>query len=212
MRNVGAAEWILSLVMNPDRAASTAGDLGESASSRGAVRFWFSVARTAGSLLWRGLIAEPVRMFGFALLGFGVETALAMVWGILYVSIVFTFFEHLPSFLSSGVFLMTVCFSPSCLIQFQIGRFLARRVPGRELTVCLALTILVAIADIGTELLSPGGGVQSSQMLLNVAISGGGVKLSRMFLAIAITPIPTTLALFAGAACVRRRTLVSVAS
>jgi len=67
MRNAASAEWILSLVS--DNAASTVGDLVEEASSRGALWFWASVLRTAGSHVWRDLSASPWRMVGLAFWG-----------------------------------------------------------------------------------------------------------------------------------------------
>ena len=67
MRNDATAEWILSLVS--DNAASTVGDLVEEASSRGALWFWASVLRTAGSHFWRDLSASPLAMVGLAFWG-----------------------------------------------------------------------------------------------------------------------------------------------
>jgi len=69
MRNAAAAEWILSLVSAPDRAASTVGDLVEEASARGTLWFWSSVLQTAGSHLWNDLCVSPLRTVGLALWG-----------------------------------------------------------------------------------------------------------------------------------------------
>jgi hypothetical protein len=69
MRSAAAAEWILSLVTEPDRASSTVGDLVEESSPRGALWFWASVWRTAGSHFWRDLSASPLRMAGLAFCG-----------------------------------------------------------------------------------------------------------------------------------------------
>ena len=66
MHNATVAEWILSLVATPDRAASTVGDLVEEATSRGTLWFWSSVLRTAGSHLWHDLTVSPLRMLGLA--------------------------------------------------------------------------------------------------------------------------------------------------
>ena len=64
---VRIAEWVLELVTAHERAASTVGDLRESAATRGEAWFWSSVLRTMGSLLWRGIIAEPRMMLWLAL-------------------------------------------------------------------------------------------------------------------------------------------------
>ncbi|MGA3098453.1 MAG: hypothetical protein ABSF25_18520 [Bryobacteraceae bacterium] len=67
MRNAATAEWILSLVS--DNAASTVGDLVEESSPRGALWFWSSVLRAAGSHFWRDLSASPWRMVRLAFWG-----------------------------------------------------------------------------------------------------------------------------------------------
>ncbi len=66
MHSAAVAEWILSLVAPPDRAASTVGDLVEEASSRGTLWFWSCVLRTAGSHLWHDLTVSPLRMLDLA--------------------------------------------------------------------------------------------------------------------------------------------------
>jgi hypothetical protein len=63
------AEWLLESVTTRERAASTVGDLRETAATRGEAWFWASVLGAAGALLWRGMVAEPRRMLGLAFRG-----------------------------------------------------------------------------------------------------------------------------------------------
>jgi len=81
MRNPNAAEWILSLTIAPDRAASTAGDLLEEAPARGIFWFWSSVLRTASSYVWHDLRASPLRMLGLAFSGLLTSIALCVLVG-----------------------------------------------------------------------------------------------------------------------------------
>ena len=83
MHNAAIAEWILSLVVAPDRAASTVGDLVEEASSRGPLWFWSCVLQTAGSHLWHELTASPLRMLGRGLWGVAAIWVLSLMFGLL---------------------------------------------------------------------------------------------------------------------------------
>jgi hypothetical protein len=76
MRDARIAEWILSLVTTPDRAASAVGDLMEDVVARRALRFWGSVSYLTISLLVRDLASNPVRMVGLGALGLLIELLL----------------------------------------------------------------------------------------------------------------------------------------
>lgn len=100
MRSGHPAEWILSLLEPPERASSTVGDLMEEAAGRGPLWFWIQVTCTALILLWRGLTAAPLRMIGFAVMGwFGCMAASLVLWwgGFILVTLVWGigyFFTH----------------------------------------------------------------------------------------------------------------------
>ena len=83
MRSIRLAEWILSLVTAPVRAASTAGDLVEERSTRGPIWFWNSVLRTVASHVWRGIAEAPARVAGVAFLGAVIEVAAGFLWAFL---------------------------------------------------------------------------------------------------------------------------------
>src|ERR1035438_7728602 len=87
MHNVGIAEWILSLVTAPERAATTAGDLAEEASTRGVVWVWWNVWRTAWSLLWCDLQRTPWRMVRLALLGGWANAVIGSVFAIIVLNV-----------------------------------------------------------------------------------------------------------------------------
>jgi hypothetical protein len=59
MRRTDAAEKLLSLATDPERAANIAGDLSEDAAGHGSVWFCFRLARVASSLVWRAWSDEP---------------------------------------------------------------------------------------------------------------------------------------------------------
>lgn len=67
MREPATAELILSLVMAPDRAASTLGDLLEERQTGGRARFWRSIASTFAAAFLRDLIADPLTKVRLAL-------------------------------------------------------------------------------------------------------------------------------------------------
>ena len=83
MRNASIAEWILARVTTPERAASIIGDLAENAESTKAIWFWWSVIRTAFSLLCRRLVANQGRMARYLLL-LGPCLPVLAVWAIVH--------------------------------------------------------------------------------------------------------------------------------
>jgi hypothetical protein len=146
MRNAQLAEWILSLVTSSDRAASTVGDLMENSAIRGAFWFWIGVLRTAFSLLWKEFSGEPARMMGLAARGFLLQGVLilASVICIAFVAGVFWGVTGAPSKLPPEISpIVWALFGVVSwgLIPFQVGRWLARRSPERELAPCLAFII-----------------------------------------------------------------------
>src|SRR5690349_5887002 len=78
MRKAAMAEWILSLVVAPDRAATTVADLIEDASTHGVSWFWSSVLRTALSHVFRDLSAAPFRLMRLALWAWMAQVALTV--------------------------------------------------------------------------------------------------------------------------------------
>jgi len=199
MRNTQVAEWILSLVTSPDRAASTVGDLMEGAARRGAFWFWLGVLRTALSMLWRDFSDDPARTMGLAIRGLLLEIVMlvafvicaaflgGVIGGVWYVA--GTVNAPHPVISSLGWMLAGVV--AWGLIPFQIGRWLARRSPGRELAPCVGF-MLFDLVTCGIGLIW--GGTQSSLLQFLFGLMTG-LSLSVLL----------TIPLMAGAALVRRK-------
>jgi hypothetical protein len=153
MRNIAAAEWILSLVAAPDRTASAIGDLVEEASARGIFSFWSSVLRTACSYLWRELCASPLGMVRLAF------------WGLLacwWFSVSFWMLASLlirvdanshttaPAPWVQPMMLILMCTG----IPFLIGWEVARRSASREVTTAFGAAVLFVAVNVVTLCLS----------------------------------------------------------
>jgi hypothetical protein len=150
------AEWLLSQVTTRERAVSTVGDLTEAAATHAAGWFWSNVVRTLASLLWRGFADAPGPMLGLALRAWLLSLALALaallcivvlaaIFGLAYAMLTSAIGSVNGAFTPGGVFVWVakaVGLAVAVLCQFQVGRWLARRAPGREVSACLALLML----------------------------------------------------------------------
>jgi hypothetical protein len=182
MRKARIAEWMVSLVSSPERAVSTVGDLLESAAERGPFWFWISVARTTLSLLWRGFTAEWVRMLGFGALGLLIAFAVPFGYGLLMIATSTVF--RVPGWVSITFGVLTgIC------AQFEVGRWLGRRFPGRELAACLALAIA------------------NSAIVFVLSLIQQPIDIRQMILSLTLWQV-ADIPYFAGAAWVRRRRVV----
>jgi hypothetical protein len=175
MRNVHFAEWLLSLVVTRESAASMVGDLLEEA--RGTVWFWISLAGTVCSLLWREIAGNPMRMLRLAALGYVVQLALVVA-----AIVVFAFGTFGVGIAAMAVGLVDPRHSPPAwlvptggqsagpivvagtifgyvavlLSQFQVGRVLAKRSPRHELAPCVAMIVIGELVVFGFNVLSEG--------------------------------------------------------
>ena len=187
MRNAQVAEWILSLVTSPDRAASTVGDLMENAAHRGALWFWTGVLRTAFSMMWRDVTANPGRMVRLAGGAFLLGLALTFVGFLVIIPLTMVLSSagvQDGKVYSSWPFTVASVLVAMILVPLQQGRWLARRAPGHELVPCLALAIISAVLTV-----------------ITTAFGFGTVW--QVVLSVALSPIP----IFAGAVWVRRKRL-----
>jgi hypothetical protein len=213
MRNARLAEWILSLVTTPERAAATVGDLLEDRVDVGALRFWSAVMLTSLSLLWRDVAEHPLRMVRLAALGLVLQLLLSFGMTVGYVVLfavyklawsAFVSFEPGPSwsrFTGMGgiILLWLTGWGALLLSQFQVGRVLAKRSPGRELAPCVATTLL-GLAIAFPIALGLGGRAEfSTGQRITEVMHGSSPAISPL------SQIPLLLALLAGAARVRRQ-------
>jgi hypothetical protein len=153
MRNAAVAEWILTLVATPDRAASTVGDLVEEAASRGSLWFWSCVLRTAGSHLWHDLTVSPLRMLGLAFRWLLMCWFLSFLIGAFVISVWIGILDHWGVRVcdAGGCFVSVPPWGYSTLavvvytaIPFLVGWNVARWSNGRELATALAVVVLFA--------------------------------------------------------------------
>jgi hypothetical protein len=153
MHSTNIAEWVLALVTTRDRAASTVGDLTETAADRGAVWFWSAVLRTAASLLWRDIAERPARLTGLAFLGLaiyiGIDLLFAGLSGFAFglTAMATGHSAHLDSIGWKLWFALRVLVG-----SVFVGRILARWAPGRELSACVVYAILASIYHLGPTL------------------------------------------------------------
>lgn len=137
MRSIRIAEELLALVTSRERAASTVGDLAETAVIRGAVWFWFSVFHTAASLVLREITGHPVRVTGLALAGAAIDFAIGLLFAGVS-GVVFFFLANVLRFPGWDIWVP----AGTLITSVFIGRFLARLAPGREMAVCLVYVVL----------------------------------------------------------------------
>jgi hypothetical protein len=214
MRNGRLAESILSLVTTPERASATVGDLLEDRLHGSALRFWGAVLFAACSLLWREVVADPKRMAVLAVYGVFLELLLSFV-AVVVLAVLYSVISLARSGVNPGAHWTVGPGMPLSAItagtiagwalgliaQFQVGRVLARRSPGRELAPCMATTLLAVTVPLLVVMLSGGRAAFPTGQLIRDAVYGPSPVLSFLSL------IPPLIALLAGAARVRRQRL-----
>jgi hypothetical protein len=121
----------------------------ENVDSGGVFWFWIGVLRTAFSMLWREFFDEPARMMGLAVGGVVLELVMmvafvtcaallgAVLGGILHLT--GTPDGPQPVLAALGWALARAIVWG--LVPLQVGCWLARRAPGRELAPCVAFMI-----------------------------------------------------------------------
>jgi hypothetical protein len=154
MRRESIAEWILATVTEPDRAATIVGDLLEQSATRKGARFWLAVLRSAGSLLWSGFASEPRLILGLAFRGwlmllglqiFGGGAAFFLIFWLPAQIISVANGIHPGSWASStSAWLPLVNTAVLLAVEYQAGRWVASRAPGRELSACVGMQVFGA--------------------------------------------------------------------
>jgi hypothetical protein len=145
MRSVRAAEWLLCFFVRLDEASPIAGDFSEEARERGALWYWFQVARTSIALFGRSLAEAPVRAAVLVLLG----VLLTQMPGRIAIALM----KANPYFCNT-VFCDAVLWQGLAACQWVIaplfiGYLLTRLADGREVTVCLALAAVIDLSMLG---------------------------------------------------------------
>jgi hypothetical protein len=151
MHSASVAEWILSQVLPPERAASTVGDWMEDADERGPVWFWSCVLRTLLSRIWSDFAESPGFMVGLTLRGvlyslwLVVGSICILVAAAYLVAFVASQLDWRPSWhLSPSAQILVALIAQVWIgwIEFKTGSWIAHRAPGREfaagIAACLA--------------------------------------------------------------------------
>jgi hypothetical protein len=141
MRKATLAEWILSLVMSPDRAAATTGDLLEQGTSP--LGFWWGVASTVASLTWSELSAAPLNTVGIALYAFVLALVISVLFGGAAGLIIAAFASNVPGISVNE--LIPISLGLSWAGSFVAGVVMAQRAKGRELAACVVFLIVEAM-------------------------------------------------------------------
>jgi hypothetical protein len=89
----------------------------------------------------RGIVSSPWRMILLALGG-----VVLQFW--LFTPVVLLVRTGFPMRLQLAAVMFLVLLSLHCVTQFLLGRWLVRWTPGRELSLCLALGVLNAVAGL----------------------------------------------------------------
>jgi hypothetical protein len=144
------AERLLRLFASREEASTIAGDLRELAVTRGKLWFWFAVARTVPSLLWRDLTSAPLFLLGLAVRGLLVMVSLWTLIGFITLGLLFRL-AQIAGLTNPGIEVvftaMWLC--TITLIQFITGLYLARHSRGREVASVLAYIGIYNILRIG---------------------------------------------------------------
>jgi hypothetical protein len=142
------AEWILSQVLPPDRAASTVGDWMEDVDKRGPVWFWSCVFRTAVSAIRSDFTESPGFMLILALRGWLFSWFLFAVTAAVLAPVIYLFVilpkPHLIAHTAFWAELL-VSLAWNAWLGVLTGRWIARRTPGKEMAACIAL-VLISLA------------------------------------------------------------------
>ncbi|HWE48911.1 MAG TPA: hypothetical protein VG273_03940 [Bryobacteraceae bacterium] len=214
MLKAQVAEWILSLFTSRELAESTVGDWLEEVPVRGTWWFWSTLCRTAGSFIWRDFAADPRHTAGLAFRAWLLQIACLFGWLLLIVLAAAAFGAFMGIFVAAGAFaggipdwtakaqwLGTWIFKPLGLIvvvriQFQVGKWTARRSRGREVAACIGYEIVSLLGSFVLEGLLLRFVTLTPAMTTNDAFSNTEFYLSNLLL---------TCAFWAGAILVRRR-------
>ncbi len=145
------AELLLCLFTDADRATSIVGDLQEQAQERNSPNslwFWTQVLRTAAVLFVHNLAAAPLRLGVLVVFGCLLELTCTRIGGFLmgaWVNAANATPPHPALLLPLGDFGIWVWQSGHPLL---VGILVARLARGRELTVCIAVAVAMALVNL----------------------------------------------------------------
>jgi hypothetical protein len=142
------AELFLCLFTDADRATSIVGDLQEQAQERNSLWFWMQVLRTAAVLFAHNVAAAPLQLGVLVVFGCLFELTCTWIGGFLmraWVNAANATPSHPAILLPLADFGIWVWQSGHPLL---VGILVARLARGRELTVCVAVAVAMALVDV----------------------------------------------------------------
>jgi len=142
------AELFLCLFTDADRATSIVGDLQEQAQERNSLWVWIQVLRTAGVLFVHNVAAAPLQLGVLVVVGCLLELTCTWIGGFLmraWVNAANAAPPHPAILLPLGDFGIWVWQSGHPLL---VGILVARLARGRELTVCVAVAVGMALVNL----------------------------------------------------------------
>jgi len=218
MPDARVAEWVLAQVLPLDRAASTIGDWLEDAIERGPVWFWSCVFRTVLSRIWSDFAKSPGFLVGLALrgwlyagwllvgtyfglfLGVCILVPVALLVG--YLANQLQWHPSWPVHLPGGMLEAVIAQIWIGWCEFQAGRWIARRAPGKELAAGVIACLTPTIFLFALELLSMHfWGSAINRFMANHPDNPGSVP----------TTLPSEIFLLAGILWSRHKTIRSIA-
>jgi hypothetical protein len=155
MPRYNLAEWVLTLVISQECAASAVGDLLEENQVCGLWWFWCSVAHIALLRLWQQIAGAPFRAARVAIHGLFVQIGILLCWYVGFVmaawiaiSTSIVYFHSplgdMPPWATQWLAIPFMFFLKNLLVPLQVGRWMARRYPGREVSGAMTLAGLHA--------------------------------------------------------------------
>jgi hypothetical protein len=150
------AEWILTLAMEPAKAASVIGDLQETGASRDAGWFWSNVFQTLAATVWNDIKTQPLFVVGLAARGalllcaflLSVFYARGFIFGFVRATASHSHLAHHPK-----EWLWPAMRGISLLATFYVGRWTARRSLGRVIFACAAMAMVYPFVYYGFTVL-----------------------------------------------------------
>ena len=151
MDKARVATWILSTVVAPGQARSAVGDWLEDSGMRGNIWFWKCVSRTVVAHIWTGLAESPRSIAILGLRAWVYSLWITAGFFFLAFLILLPFFGLAAWLLPGKNPLPEPLFSLfgwglSAACTFQVGKWLARRAPGREVAACISFTLMETLA------------------------------------------------------------------
>ncbi|HLK64154.1 MAG TPA: hypothetical protein VKU19_11985 [Bryobacteraceae bacterium] len=153
MRRAYFAELVLLLVSGREQAGPIVGDLIEETGGGRFWWFWISITRIAAARVWRQIAEAPVRFAFFAIRAAWVELGVLFLACLALAAIMCAWLGtfHVP--FPDRVLEWPARGLTTLVVPFQVGRWMARRYPGREACGCVALSSLHAFVNLAAGLL-----------------------------------------------------------